>query len=59
MDNITLPDWSHCDTKTSLGVADPLELFIYNNEPAGIDMSKQWREDLEKLVLFLGSKNPW
>ena len=31
---------------------DPLEKFIYNNEPAG-KLDKEWREDLQLMINFV------
>jgi hypothetical protein len=50
-----LPDWDKSDEKVLMGKATPLEIFIVHNEPAGIEKSKVFREELSNLITYIQS----
>ena len=45
-----LPKWDTCKGKVDIGEASPLELFIYENEPAGEKEAKKWRLSLSRAI---------
>jgi len=54
MDNVFLPRYDEIRRKQENGFElDPLEKFIYENEPAGEKAEKEFRQELKKLVEFL------
>jgi hypothetical protein len=48
-----LPEYQTVRENVSLGVATPLEIFIYDNEPFEDRDAKLWREQLEAAVRSL------
>jgi len=53
IEKIELPSWVECSRKYGRGKANPLELFIYHNEPAGLD-DIAFREQLTDLIRWFG-----
>jgi hypothetical protein len=52
-----LPDYETCAKAVQNNVANPIEYFIYNNEPAGVDAVK-FREQLkDALICAIGIHN--
>jgi len=50
----TLPSWNDCFQAVSDGKADPVEQFIYDNEPDGEDAKKFRIGLLNALYFFCG-----
>jgi len=51
-DNFVLPDyWEIADIPATIEL-DPLQLFIYNNEPAG-NLEEVFRKELEDAIKFV------
>jgi hypothetical protein len=49
-----IPEWSFCSAKFVFGFQlNPLEQYIYDNEPTGKTQSQLFREELQKLVDYL------
>jgi hypothetical protein len=48
-----LPDYCQCEAAVQNGVANPLQKFIYENEPAGLEDEAQFRKELSELVEFV------
>ncbi|MBX4188427.1 MAG: hypothetical protein KW793_04860 [Candidatus Doudnabacteria bacterium] len=48
-----LPSWDKCDEHKKKGKATPLEIFICNNEPAGIENSEQFRKELAAVIEYV------
>lgn len=47
-----VPAWENCCEKANHGAnMSALELFVFNNEPAGKDETKQFREELAAVLL--------
>jgi len=41
-----LPSWDLADARVHNGTANPLEWFLYSNEPAGLPEELRFREEL-------------
>jgi hypothetical protein len=48
-----LPTWEECEIAVRDGVSNPLQEFIYENEPAGDQDEHQFRHELGRLVAYL------
>lgn len=56
VDNVALPSWWEVNDKLDEGEKlDPLEQFIFDNEPAGEENEREFRKQLSTLVCFLKS----
>lgn len=50
-ENKNLPEWRDCSIKIdNKEEMSALEFFVYDNEPAGIDKAKTFRENLSKVI---------
>jgi hypothetical protein len=50
--SLVLPTWEEvADKKHRTGNLDPLESFIYDNEPS--DNSDEWRADLKRAIEYV------
>jgi len=48
-----LPRWQHCQDKTAAGEKlNPLEVFIYDNEPAG-NQDVKFRKQVRGMIEYL------
>lgn len=45
-----LPLYSKCENLYNTGEANPLEVYIHNNEPAGRKQEEQFRSELVDLL---------
>lgn len=45
-----LPVWEVCEGRVAASTETKLEHFIYNNEPAGQDLSAEFRKELEDVL---------
>ncbi len=45
-----IPQWGECYKAVQEGIATALQVFIYNNEPAGGEQDKEFREQLQALI---------
>ena len=48
-----LPDWIECNVKCSRGDANPLEVFINNNQPSSDCMSEIFRDELREAIEYI------
>jgi hypothetical protein len=51
--NMELPEWEVASEKQRIGTANPLEVFIANNEPAGIVDEQEFRLELEAMLEYV------
>lgn len=51
-----LPDYKNCANKVLNGTANPIESFIYDNEPTGEKEEKIFREGLLTLINYIFNK---
>lgn len=50
---ITLPTYEEAERAVESGTAGPIDVFIYNNEPAGEVDEKMFRDQLQEVLNFL------
>ena len=48
----TIPTWEEARDAVAFGKATPLEIFIWNNEPAGTKDEQLFRQGLEELIRY-------
>ena len=48
-----IPTWEEAEKAVVSNTGDALDMFIYDNEPAGEKASEQFRTELQELIDFL------
>ena len=48
-----LPNWEECKQKIESEETNPIERFIFNNEPAGNEAEKTFRHELSELIFYV------
>jgi hypothetical protein len=59
-----IPAWEHCQAAVLAGKASALERFIYDQEPAGVNLEASFRDGLLAVVLEVTGRKcstcrPW
>jgi predicted glycosyltransferase len=50
---VTIPTYEEAKERVESGKADPLDIFIVENEPAGIKQEEKFRKELQELVDYI------
>jgi len=50
---IPIPRWEDANNKVMMDKADPLDWFVYNNEPGGDESEMVFRESLRYLIDYI------
>lgn len=48
-----LPTWLEANRNVANKTANPIDVFIDNNEPAGLESEEKFREELEKMLEYV------
>lgn len=48
-----LPTWLEANRNVANKTANPIDVFINNNEPAGLESEEKFREELEKMLEYV------
>ena len=53
-----LPTWLEANRNVANKTANPIDVFINNNEPAGLESEEKFREELEKMLEYVRLLTP-
>lgn len=48
-----LPTWDEAKERVDANRADPVDIFIVNHEPAGVEDEKKFRDELQTLIDYI------
>lgn len=53
-----IPTWLEANEAVETGKYTPLDIFVLNNEPAGEEDEKQFRDELQSMIDYVSSNAP-